>query len=120
MSEEKTDLQQLNESIALIDALIEKKTKLVTFAKSEAYNDVLVELYKERDAAIEDYMKNNTPRNQAYSQFWNYLCNLLELLKTPTELDNLLNQKEQLAEQIAKLKAFNQEQGFGQQRGGAL
>jgi hypothetical protein len=117
MSEEK---DTLNKEFKLLDELIENKAHLVKLANSSGYAEILKSFNDEKLSAIQDYLKDNSALNQAYSRLFNFLCNMLELFKDPTELENLLHKKEELMEQLDKVNNFEREQGFGEQRGGSL
>jgi len=114
------DREILTKEIRLLDELISKKNELVKFAVSSGYSDILKVFNEEKLAAIQDYLKDNTPLNQAYSRLWNFLCNSLELFKNPTELENLLYKKDELMEQLNKLNEFERDYEVTRQRGESL
>ena len=84
------DKEILDREIQLLDEVIKNKLELIELAKSDAYKNIIKAFQEEKLAAIQDYMKDNSPFNQAYSRLWNFVCNLLELFQDSIELNNLL------------------------------
>ena len=118
--EENRELKDISDSIKEIDFFIEKRNNLIELAKSPAFKNILVDFEGEKQAALEDYLSNNTPINQAYAKLVNFVCNLFYLYQQPEELENLLAKKEELLEQLQKVRDYMREVASPQQRGGAV
>jgi len=102
------EIKEFNDRIDILNRLIEKKDSMLKQINSEPLKQLIKDLEQERLSAISDYMNKNTPLNQAYAKVMTYICNLLELYKNPTELENLLKEKDTLQEELTKVKSFKQ------------
>lgn len=115
-----SEQEALTKETELLDKLISEKSELITLSQSKAYATIIKAFNEEKLSALQDYLKENSAYNQAYAKLWNFLCNMLEIFKDPTELENLLQKKDDLMEQLSKIKGFEQEQSFEHQSGGAV
>ena len=86
----------MDDKINFLDNLIAKRDKYFKLTESDAYNFLVNDIKQLFLNALEDYLKDNSQKNQAYVNFCNDLLNFLQNLPkvNETELKSAISRKE--------------------------
>ena len=115
-----TEQDEVKQNIQVIDKLIGVHKEMAEFMRGDRGEKLISDINGIRLSAIEDYLKDNTPHNQAQANVINTLYNLLITYSDETELANLIKERDTLNMHLQSLRSLESTYSSPQQRGGAL